>query len=280
MKLGGLIKREVHWWKSHLSITLSFPLLVVVMTLTPQALFHFSGYRFEDIRASWESLSSMFNHVVMNLINSSPLYKMLFGELIKQAESFFSLPFDQVFQKYLLLPLQMWLLLPLSMLIPPMVVEAFKKDRDNGVFLYYRWTGGKALKFLFAKFVVLAIYYLVVQVLSYFLYLQAWSYLTSFPAFFRFGDWDWLYMALLSYALCILCLAVCWLFCLCSKNGKSEHYVAQLMVAFVIALLFAILSKQSLSFIYQCLLLLVIIGIALSCLAATSIRMQSSKYFY
>lgn len=225
----SLMKRELLWlWRSP-SLWWTFPPLLIFAALQPHILWLNGGLNMKMVEGLWSyvTLGWQFKGRSVALENAFILNSA--GVNLSDIDAFMKLPVDEIWALYLIPPLQVFAMVPLAMLVPPLAVAIFRRDVDGGAFALFRLNGGHALKFLFSKFLVLALVLFPFQLLIMEFSLTFYSEGSGHPELFLRSDTCWLLAWLgLGYGLGLWTVVVSWLMCLLSSNISSEIYSSML----------------------------------------------------
>ena len=163
------------------------------------------------------------------MLQSNSLLMMALGKHFADLDQLMSMSIEDIWKNYLVPPLQVFSLLPLSMLVPPFAVTVFRRDIHHGAYKAFRLNGGHLKHFLSAKLVVQALMLAPMQGLSMALALYLYGMGTGRGVFFEFSDpiWWWCFMGL-GWGLGLWTVVVSWLMCLVTHNGCTEVYTAMI----------------------------------------------------
>ena len=161
------------------------------------------------------------------MLQNNSLLMMALGKHFGELNRLMAMPIEELWKNYLVPPLQIFALLPLSMLVPPFAVTVFRRDIDHGAYKAYRLNGGRPMNFLLAKFVVQAAMLAPMQLLSMALALYLYGLGSGRPTLFSLSDpiWWWCWMGL-GWGLGLWTIVASWLMCLITHNGCTEVYTA------------------------------------------------------
>ena len=221
------LKREALWWFRSPSLWWCMPLLLVAVSLQPHFLWWGSGLKVKDLEGLWIWLAYSWNSSGREMLQSNGLLMMAVGKHFAELNRLMTMPIEELWKNYLIPPLQLFALLPLSMLVPPFAVTVFRRDIDHGAYKAYRLNGGSLMNFLTAKFAVQAAMLAPIQLLSMILALYLYSMGSGRAALFSLSDpiWWWCWMGL-GLGLGLWTIVASWLMCLITHNGCTEVYTA------------------------------------------------------
>lgn len=226
MSFKSLILREVLWWFRSYALWWSvFPLLILT-TCFPYFILKNTGYKLSDFEQLWQQIAFAYQNF-KPVIESNLMVKMTFSHLLESANTLFSMNIDEVWKKFYVPPLQFWSILPVSLILSPLAVTLFNRDRNNGFYQLLTFNKKSLIKLQVIKFLISSVFVFIVYGLSIFLYLLVLKESSGRPEFFNFSYSMWSYGVLLGgFSIGLLTIAVSWLCCLFSKNGATEIYTA------------------------------------------------------
>ena len=233
----SLMKREALWWWRSPSLWWSFPPLMLFVALKPHIMWLASGLEMKVVEGLWHTAKFGWSFGGRSAVEKNAFILNSAGIDLADIDAIMNLPIEDIWSLYLIPPLQVFAMLPLAVLVSPIAVAIFRRDVDGGAFALFRLNGGHALKFLLAKFLVVAMILLPFQLLIMELSLSFYGQGSGRPELFLWSDPCWLLAWLgLGYGLGLWTVVVSWLMCLLSSNISSEIYSSMLAASFGILL--------------------------------------------
>jgi len=227
MNFKNCLLREFLWWVRSPSLWWSLPPLIIVITLTPLLMLQPSGVTLSDIEDLWDGIAQNYIHVIkQDTANFQIVIDMFFAPI----EQYLLMPVEEIWQKYVVPPLQIWGIFPVAMMISPLAVALFNRDRLNGFYREHLLNGGNMFPMLLAKLIVSSVFLFIFFLISIFIYTHLLTKSSLRPEFFRLSDNIWLYGVLGGgLATNIFSMVLNWYSCLISRNNSTEVYTSVLI---------------------------------------------------
>jgi hypothetical protein len=189
-----------------------------------------SGMSIIDIEEMWEGLGQTYIHYIKPKANEFEVVRNIVELTFSRIEKFLIMPVESVWVIYILPPIQIWGVFPLSMMISPLAVALFNRDRANGYYKEWVLNGGKIFPLLLARFIVCSTILFVMYALSVVAYTEVLSVSSERPELFAFSDKIWFFGVVCGGLITgMFTVVVNWYTCLISRNGSTEIYTALLI---------------------------------------------------
>ena len=241
MKFTQLILREWKWWWYSPALWWSLPLLLFVITLYPPILFYITGADVSEIEGNWTILAQTWLFLAKQMLGD--LLTMMPQEQVKMVETLLTMPIPEIWETYLLKPIQLFVTLPLMAILPSLGMRLLQRDLDNGFIIQYLSHRGSLIKYFAAKWLLNTVILAFFQGIAMVLFLKTMTNLTNHPEFFSITDPNWIIIWFgLSLGVASFSLWLCWFSFLLSRNGVTEIYNSNLLT-FVTWLLMILLIK-------------------------------------
>jgi hypothetical protein len=257
------------------------PLLLVVLSVQPHFLWWSSGLKVIEMEGLWRFLTMSWNFSGREMLKTNTLAMMAVGDNFADIDRLMSMSIEDVWQTFILPPLHIFSLLPLSMLVPPVAVTVFRRDIDNGAYKAYRLNGGRLRTYLSSKFLVQGLMLAPMQLLSMVLALVFYADGTGRPIYFEISDpiWWWCWMGI-GLGLGLWTIVISWLMCLVTHNGCTEIYTS--LIAGCCAGLLCLGSVRLWGWNSECMLnLSLFIWLSIPVLLVLlGLRMRSASYLF
>lgn len=225
MKFHYLLLREWKWWVASPALWWMLPLVFLLITLYVPILIKIRGIDFREYEDFWRSLGQLWAiFVEPNLKNSFiPIPK----ENIETIQQFLKMPIEDMWQKYIIPPLRILIIIPMAYLAVPLGIRILQRDTQNGFVIQHLSHRGSIMSFFAAKWILNTLVLAGIQLVAMTTYLLWMSELTGHPEFFRFFDFEWILVWLgVSLGLSSSSLWLSWLSFLFSRNGVTEYYIS------------------------------------------------------
>jgi hypothetical protein len=264
MKFRFLLLREWKWWVASPALWWVLPLVFLLISLYIPILIRIRELNFQEYEAFWRSLGQLWAMFVEpNLKNS---FIPLPQENIDSIQLLLKMPIEELWQKYIIPPLRIFIIIPMAYLAVPLGIRVLQRDTQNGFIIQHLSHRGSIMSFFAAKWILNTLVLAGIQLLSMTLYLFFMAELTGHPEFFEFFDLEWILVWLgVSLGLSSSSLWLSWLSFLFSRNGVSEYYISTFL---------------SLSLFLFTVFLLVNFGADRQGMAGVSLIVWSSNLFY
>ncbi|MBF0197640.1 MAG: hypothetical protein HQL32_08010 [Planctomycetes bacterium] len=227
MNFRRLLIRELQWWWRSPALWWSVPTLIIFVSLMPQLYIYLFGLDFTALEGLWNMLSTLYQWQGKKQIKEYSFLLAQYQPMIDAYEALMLMPIKDLWAQYVVIPFQAWIFLPQTLVVAPLAVNIFKRDRDNGILMAHRANGNSVYAFLWAKLIANALPLLLMQIIAAFLYLWTLRLLTPHPEFFDFSDITWLIVFFGNgFALGLITILLCWWMCLISRNQSTEIYTA------------------------------------------------------
>ena len=227
MKLFQCLKRELFWWWSSPSLWLSFPLLLIAISIFLPLAWWATGIKVAEVEGLWRGAAMMWKLGGKRSLESNGILMMAIGQYMPLIESTLSLRVEDIWQRFVLPCLQVLSTLSLALVISPVAVAVFKRDLDSGAFKQVMLSGTSAFSFLSVKMLSLLLPLLPAQILAMTLTLTLYQNGSGHPEFFSYVDLSWWFSFLaIGLGLGLWTVAVSWLLCLIYKNDATEIYAS------------------------------------------------------
>ncbi len=230
MNFKNCLYREFLWWVRCPSLWWSLPPLIILVTMLPIFMISYSGMNLVDIEEMWDGLGQTYIHYIKPKASEFDVVQNIVDLTFGKIESFLTMPIEEIWRIYILPPIQIWGIFPLAMMVSPLAVVLFNRDRVNGYYKEWLLNGGRIFPLLFARFLVCSMALFLMYSLSVFIYTEVLSASSERPDLFRLSDGIWFFGVLCGGLITgMLTVVVNWYTCLISRNGSTEIYTALLI---------------------------------------------------
>lgn len=225
MKFHFLLLREWKWWVASPALWWMLPLVFLLISLYVPILIKIRGLNFQEYEDFWRSLGQLWAiFVEPNLKNT---FIPLPQENIEQIQQLLKMPIEDMWQKYIIPPLRVLIIIPMDYLVIPLGVRVLQRDIHNGFVIQHLSHRGSIMSFFAAKWLLNTLVLAFIQLVSMITYLLWMSELTGHPEFFKFFDLEWILVWLgISLGLASSSLWLSWLSFLFTRNGVTEYYIS------------------------------------------------------
>jgi hypothetical protein len=227
MKFFQCLKRELFWWWSSPSLWLSFPLLLIALSVFLPLAWWATGIKVAEVEGLWRAAVMMWNFGGKRSLESNGMLMMAIGQYMPLIESTLALRVEDIWERFVLPCLQVLSTLSLTLVISPVAVAVFKRDLDSGAFKQALLSGTPAFSFLFVKMLSLLLILLPAQMIAMTLTLTLYQNGSGHPEFFSHVDLSWWFSFIaIGLGLGLWTVAVSWILCLIYKNDATEIYAS------------------------------------------------------
>lgn len=243
MGLKSLIRREFAWWTRSLGLWWAVPLCILLIECFPLKIIWLYDIDFRYLEEQWSLLTGFYRDTVSQFSLLAPLMQM--GGATRQWDGMLNLDPAEMWKNAVCPTLQMWGMLCLPLIVVPLAIASFNRDRESGLFLLNRVMGGSSLHFLLAKQAAMAVHFLWMHAISYVCILLFFRHATPHPELFRLADPLWLVSWFGSaISVSLLAVSVSWATCFVTRNNQSEIYNAMLVITAFSAGSLAIMARS------------------------------------
>lgn len=219
----NLIGRELRTWCRSIGLWWALPPFLIIVECAPAKMIYLYNINVQGIEEAWVFLTKMFS----GFLEQNPFLAAGMGmtQAGQGAKELASLSPEALWRIHFIPFLQLWGAVVLPLIVPPMAIGAFNRDREQGIFQYACMTGVHPFKLLMAKQLVMLLQLAWMQGLAYVSFLLMFQFATKRPELFAIGDSLWLSSWMgASLALSMVSISASWLTCLVTRNTQSEIY--------------------------------------------------------
>jgi hypothetical protein len=237
MNFWALLKREWLWWGKSPALWWSFPPLLLMLSLQIQIAWWASGLKVVELEGLWRYMGMGWNIYGKQMLQNNTMLMMALGDRFDAIEALIKMSPEEVWQVYILPPLQLFCLLPLPVLLPPLAVTLFRRDVQSGMLKMFVLNGGKPLNFLLAKFFSAAFLLLPLQCVCAWISMSLFIEGSGRGEFFDLSSQSWLLAWFgAGFGMGLWVLVMSWLVSLVSKNGATEVYSSMVVTSGALSL--------------------------------------------
>jgi hypothetical protein len=243
MNFKNCLYREFLWWVRSPSLWWSLPPLIVIITLSPFISFFSAGLDLVDLEEIWDGISRDYQYYFKPKADESEVVKYIVEYTFAKIDTYLMMPLEDIWASFILPPIQIWAVLPLAMIVPPLAVALFNRDRLSGHYKEWVLNGGTLFSVLLAKLMVSSAFLCFMLIVSNYIYVLILSNSSERPEFFQLFDSMWL-IGVIGGGLTtgMITIVLSWYTCMFSRNGSTEVYVAMLASVLVVSLVFGLVK--------------------------------------